>query len=93
MGNRDLAASFVTQSTDPATTAFIRAVAADPGQGPVSPGGVWNAALAAAVTPEQIRRALYELAAAGQLTHGKLDFAQDREVVPVQAVRCPAGSK
>jgi hypothetical protein len=86
MRNRDLAASFASQTADPATAAFIQAIATDPGQGPAALSAAWRTALAAAATHEQVRRALYQLAAAGQLTGADLDFAQGREAVSAEAI-------
>jgi tetratricopeptide (TPR) repeat protein len=84
-GNRDLAASFATQTTDPAAAAFIRALAADPCTGPAALAAVWRTALAAATTHEQTRRALYQLAAVGQLTGADIAAGEDRGSVSAEA--------
>jgi len=85
MGNRDLAAGFAAQTADPAAAAFIAAVATGPGRGPAALAAVWRAALAAGITHEQTRRALYQLAAVGQLTSTDLATGEDRGSVSPQA--------
>jgi tetratricopeptide (TPR) repeat protein len=86
MGNRELAASFATQTTDAAAAAFIEAVATDPSTGPATLAAAWRAALAAATTDEQTRRALYQLAAAGQLTEADTAPGAERGSVSAEAV-------
>lgn len=86
MGRRDLAASFATQTADPAAAAFIEALATAPSRGPAALAAAWRTALAAASTHEQTRRALYELAAAGQLTGADIAAADGRESVSAEAV-------
>jgi tetratricopeptide (TPR) repeat protein len=86
MGNHDLAASFAAQTTDPAAAAFISAVATDPGSGPAVLGAAWRAALAAAAPHEQTRRALYQLAAMGQLTNADIAVGEERASVSAEAV-------
>jgi len=86
MGNRDLAASFAGQTDDQAAAAFIGAVATDPERGPAVLGAAWRAALAAAAPHEQTRRALYQLAALGQLTGADIAVAEERASVSQQAV-------
>jgi hypothetical protein len=85
MGNRELAAGFAGRAADPGTAAFIRAVAADPAQEPDALAAAWRTALAAAVTHEQVRHALYELSALGQLAGSDLEAAQQRESVSAEA--------
>ena len=86
MGNRDLAASFAAQAADPAAAAFIEALATAPSRGPAAIAAAWRTALAAASIHEQTRRALYELAAAGQLTSADIAAAEGRESVSVEAI-------
>ena len=86
MKNREFAASFAAQTTDPAAAAYIGAVAADPSAGPAALGAAWRNALAAAATQEQTRRALYELAAVGQLTRADIAIAEDRGSTEARAV-------
>ena len=85
MGNRDLAASFAAQAADPGAAAFIAAVAADPGRGPAALAVSWRAALAAGITHEQTRRALYQLAAVGKLTGADIAVGEDRGSVSAEA--------
>jgi tetratricopeptide (TPR) repeat protein len=85
-GNHDLAASFATQTTDPAAAAFIEALATDPSTGPVALAAVWRNALAAATTHEQTRRALYQLAAVGQLTGADIAAGEGRGSVSAEAI-------
>ena len=86
VGNRELAASFAAQTTDPAAAAYIRAVVADAGIGPAAHAAAWrNALAAAAATHEQTRRALYELAAAG-LTRADIAIAEDRGSTDAEAI-------
>ncbi len=84
MGNRELAASFAAQTTDPAAAAFIAAVATDPSAGPATLAAGWRNALGAATTHEQTRRALYQLAAAGQLTGADIASVKDRGSITAQ---------
>ena len=88
VGNRELAASFATQTTDPAAAAYIRAVVADAGIGPAAHAAAWrNALAAAAATHEQARRALYELAAAGLVaTRADIAIAEDRGSTDAEAI-------
>ena len=86
MGNRDLAASFAAQAADPAVAAFIEALATAPSRGPAALAAAWRTALAAASTHEQTRRALYQLAAAGQLTGADIAAAEGRESVSAEAI-------
>lgn len=86
MGNRELAASFAAQITDPAATAFIEALAADSSTGPAALAAAWRDALAAATTHEQTRRALYQLAAGGQLTSPDIAVGKARGSVSAGAV-------
>jgi hypothetical protein len=87
MDNRGLAASFAAQTTDAAAAAFIGAVAADPGAGPAALAAAWrNVLAAAATTHEQTRRALYELAAVGQLTRADIAIAEDRGSTEAEAI-------
>jgi Domain of unknown function (DUF4365) len=87
MGDRELAASFAAQTTDPAAAAYIGAVAIDPGTRPAARAAAWrNALAAAATTPEQTRRALYELAAAGRLTRADIAIAEDRGSTSAEAI-------
>jgi hypothetical protein len=86
MGNRELAASFAAQTTDPATAAFIEALATDPSRGPAVLAVAWRTALAAATTHEQARRALYQLAAVGQLTGADIVAGEDRGSVSAEAI-------
>jgi len=86
MGNHDLAASFAAQATDPAAAAFIGALATDPSRGPAALAAAWRTAVAAATTHEQARRALYQLAAAGQLADADIAAAEGRGSVSAQAI-------
>ena len=86
MSNRELAASFAAQTTDPAAAAYIGAVVTDPGTRPAARAAAWRNALAAAATPEQTRRALYELAAVGQLTRSDIAIAEDRGSTEAEAI-------
>lgn len=86
MGNRDLAASFAAQAADPAAAAFIEALATAPSRGPAALAAAWRIALATASTHEQTRRALYQLAAAGQLTGADIAAAEGRESASAEAI-------
>jgi tetratricopeptide (TPR) repeat protein len=85
-GNRNLAVSFAAQTTDPAAAAFIEALATDPSAGPAARAGAWRAALAVAATHEQTRRALYQLAAIGQLTDADIGAGEGRGSVSAEAI-------
>ena len=85
IGNRDLAASFAAQAADPGATAFIAAVATDPSRGPAALAAAWRTALAAGITHEQTRRALYQLAAAGKLTGADIAIGEERGSVSAEA--------
>jgi hypothetical protein len=86
MGNRELAASFAAQTTDDAAVAFIGAVATDTSTGPAALAAAWRKALNAATAHEHIRRALYQLAALGQLTGDDIAAARDKGSVTEQAI-------
>ena len=86
MGNRELAASFAAQAADPAAAAFIEALATDPSRGPAALAVAWRTALAAATTHEQTRRALYQLAAVGQLTGADIAAGEGRGSVSAEAI-------
>jgi hypothetical protein len=85
-GNRDLAASFAAQTTDRAAAAFIEALATDPSTGTAALAAAWRAALGAATTHEQTRRALYQLAVVGQLTGADIAGGEDRGSVSAEAI-------
>lgn len=86
MGGRERAARFAAQTTDPAAAVYIQALAVDPGRGPAALAAASRRALAAAFTPEQIRRALYQLAAVGQLSDADIAVAEGRGAVSPEAV-------
>ena len=83
---RERAARFAAQTTDPAAAVYIQALAVDPSRGPTALAAAWRRALAAAVTPEQIRRALYQLAAIGQLADADIAVAEGCGAVSPEAV-------
>jgi tetratricopeptide (TPR) repeat protein len=85
-GDRERAARFAVQTADPAAAVYIQALAVDPSHGPTAVAAAWRRALAAAATPEQIRRALYQLAAVGQLADADIAVAEGCEAVSPEAV-------
>lgn len=85
-GGRERAACFAAQTTDPAAAVYIQALAVDPGRGPAALAAASRRALAAAFTPEQIRRALYQLAAVGQLSDADIAVAEGRGAVSPEAI-------
>ena len=59
--------------------------ATSPGRGPAALAAAWRTALAAGITHEQNRRALYQLAAAGKLTGADITIGEERGSVSAQA--------
>ncbi len=85
-GDLERAARFAAQTTDPAAAVYIQALAVDPSRGPAALAAAWRRALAAAFTPEQVRGALYQLAAVGQLADTDIAVAERCEAVSPEAV-------
>ena len=86
MGDRDLAASFAAQAADPARPLSSKRSPLLPAGDPPPSAAAWRTALAAAGTHEQTRRALYQLAAAGQLAGVNIAAAEGRESASAEAI-------
>ena len=75
-GDRSGAEGFADLVRGTRAEAFIRALAMDPGLPPDEQAAAWRAAMAGADTYEQQRRALYQLAALGELLPADLQAAR-----------------